>query len=74
VSPLTHGQYEILERALADRSRVAVVRRGIELVVVPERLRVVTGREVVDARHPTTGDSLMLYLDELDTVEPVPSR
>jgi len=72
--PFTHAQYEILERAIASGARVAIVRRGAELVVLPERLRVVTGREALDARHPSTGDRLTLFLDELDTVESVSAR
>jgi hypothetical protein len=74
VPPLTHTQYEVLEQAIASGLRIAVVRRGTEFVVVPERLRLVTGREVLDARHPSTGDRLTLFLDELDTVEPVSPR
>jgi hypothetical protein len=72
--PLTHAQYEVLEQAVASGHRIAVVRRGTEFVVVPEQLRVVTGREVLDARHPSTGERLTIFLDELDTVEPVPGR
>lgn len=72
--PLTPTQYDILERAIASGSRVAIARRGTEFVVLPERLRVVTGREALNARHPSTGDRLTLFLDELDTVEPVAAR
>jgi hypothetical protein len=72
VPQLTHEQYDALERAITDGRRIAVTRRGTEFVVVPERLRVASGREVIDATHPTTGDRLTLYLDELDTVEAVP--
>jgi hypothetical protein len=71
---MTHAQYEVLERAITGGHRVAIVRRGTELVVLPERLRVQTGREVLDARHPSTGDRLTVFLDELDTVESVPRR
>jgi hypothetical protein len=67
-------QYEVLEQAVAKGLRIAIARRGTEFVVVPERLRLVTGREVLDARHPSTGDRLTLFLDELDTVEPVSAR
>lgn len=74
MAQLTHDQYDALERAIADRRRIAVSRRGTEFVVVPDRLRVVQGREVIDATHPTTGDGLTLYLDELDTVDAVPER
>jgi hypothetical protein len=71
---LTHTQYEILERAIASGSRIVIVRRGTELVVLPERLRILTGREVIDARHPSTGDHLTLFLDEVEGVAAVPAR
>jgi hypothetical protein len=73
-SRLTHAQYEALERAITEGRRIVVTRRGTEFVVVPLKLRTVTGREVLDARHPTTGDSLTLVLDELDRLEPIPGR
>lgn len=71
---LTHAQYDALERAITDGRRIVVTRRGTEFVVVPLGLRTVTGREVLDARHPTTGDHLTLVLDELDRLEPISSR
>jgi len=73
---LSHVQYEVLERAIAHGHRIALTRHGggTDLVVMPERIRVVTGREALDARHPSTGDHLTVFLDELDTVEPVPVR
>jgi hypothetical protein len=74
IPSLTHAQYEALERAITDGRRIVVTRRGTEFVVVPLRLRTVTGREVLDARHPTTGDGLTLVLDELDRLEPIPDR
>jgi hypothetical protein len=72
--PLTHTQYEVLERAIVTGHRVVIVRRGAELVVLPQRLRIVTGREALDAQHPSTGDSLTVFLDELDGVELVQAR
>jgi hypothetical protein len=71
---LTHAQYDVLERAILTGRRVAIVRRGAELVVLPQRLRIVTGREALDAQHPSTGDPLTVFLDEIDTVEPVLAR
>ena len=68
---LTHQQYEQLERAVVDGRRIAVQRRGTEYVVVPARLAVRNGREVIEARNPTTGDHLTLYLDEVDAIEVV---
>jgi hypothetical protein len=31
----------------------------------------ISGREAVDATHPTTGDEITLYLDELESFEVV---
>lgn len=66
---LTTRQYDILERALTDGRRIVVMRRGTEFIVIPERLRLTGGRESIEARNPTTGDRLVLYLDEVDTIE-----
>jgi hypothetical protein len=66
-----HKQYDALERAILSGKRIAAYRRGTEFVVVPMRLRVIGGREAVDATHPTTGDSITLYLDELESFEVV---
>lgn len=69
---LSHKQYDALERAIAERRRIVVERRGTEFIVVPEHLRQVGGREAIEARHPTTGERLTLYVDELDVLEIVP--
>lgn len=71
VTQLTSAQYDALERAIADRRRLAVWRRGSELVVVVDRLRLSGGREALEAHHPTTGDRLTLYIDELEGIEVV---
>jgi len=63
--------YDRLERAIVDGKRLSFWRRGTEYTVIPERLRVVNSREVVIARHPSTGGRLELYIDELDAIEPV---
>lgn len=68
---LTHQQYEQLERAVVDGRRIAVHRRGTEYLVVPARLTIRNGREVIEASNPTTGDTLTLYLDEVDAIEVV---
>ncbi|HJQ53320.1 MAG TPA: hypothetical protein VJ825_05670 [Gemmatimonadaceae bacterium] len=67
----TSSEYDALERAILDGSKIAAYRRGTEFVVVPMRLRMISGREAVDATHPTTGDEITLYLDEMDTFEVV---
>jgi WYL domain len=68
---LTPDQFDRLERAVDEGRRISVVRRGHELVVVPIRLFVRGGREIVEARHPTTGDILSFRLDDVDSVEVV---
>ncbi len=65
---LSHQDYDALERAIRVGRRIVVWRAGIEYVVVPTELRLQSGREVIDAKRPT-GDSLMLYLDEIDSIE-----
>jgi hypothetical protein len=66
-----HQQYDLLERAIMNGKRISAYRRGTEYVVVPTRLRMISGREAVDATHPTTGDEITLYLDEMDSFEVV---
>ena len=35
------------------------------------RFRTREGRELIEARNPTTGHALMMYLDEIDAIEAV---
>ncbi|MCA0375197.1 MAG: hypothetical protein LCH84_05985 [Gemmatimonadetes bacterium] len=67
----TTAQYDALERAIIDGTRLRCMRRGTEFVVIPERLRVEGGREIIVARHPSTGSRLELVLDEIDALEVV---
>jgi hypothetical protein len=71
MAELNTRQYDALERAITDGRRIVVYRRGTEYVVVPTRLRTTAGREALEATHPTTGDGITLYLDEIDSVEVV---
>jgi hypothetical protein len=71
VGQLTVKQYDALERAIVDASRVAILRRGTEFLVIPERLVLEQGAEVIVARHPTTGARMTLRLDEVDRLEVV---
>jgi hypothetical protein len=68
---LTHEQYDELERAITRGQRIAVYRRGTEYVVVPSVLRMVEGREAIDAMHPTTGEHLRLFIDDVESIEVV---
>jgi len=63
------AQYDALERAITDGRRISVFRRGTEFLVIPERLVLRNRRECIEARHPTTGDHLTLWIDEADAVE-----
>ena len=72
MATFTTAQYDALERAITDGRRLAVRRAGKgEVVVVPKALRLIAGRERLDATHPTTGDRLDLYVDEIDGFEVV---
>jgi hypothetical protein len=71
VTQLNAAQYDALERAILDRRRLSVWRRGTEFMIVVDRLRVTGGREALEAHHPTTGDKLTLYIDELEGIEVV---
>jgi hypothetical protein len=74
MAQLTHDQYETLERAVMQGTRVALRSHGHgrrEYVVIPLALRVRDSREVVEAKNPTTGHDLTIFLDEIDAVEPV---
>lgn len=71
MAQLTVGQYDALELAIRSGRRVVVTRRGNEFIVVPERLVLRGGRECIEARHPTTGQPLVLWIDEADALEVV---
>ena len=68
---LSVAQYDLLERAIVDGTRVTIMRRGTEYVVIPERLRMEGGQEIIVARHPSTGHRLELVNDEIDSLESV---
>jgi hypothetical protein len=67
----TAADYNRLEAAIANGSRVLVMRQGSELVVVPRQLRMRGGRESVEAIHPATGELISFNLDEIEHLEVV---
>lgn len=69
---LSPAEYDRLERAVMDGRRIALVRQGREIVVRPLRLFLRDGHEVIEARHPTTGQLITSVIDDLDAVEIVP--
>jgi hypothetical protein len=71
VAQLTVAGYDALENAIRDGTRIAVRRRGTDFLVIPVRLVLREGREAIEARHPTTGQPLTLWVDEADSIEVV---
>ena len=69
MAQLTYEQYSRLETAVTRGQRIVIQRRGTEYVVIPLALSSRNGREVIEARNPTTGDAMSLFVDELDSLE-----
>jgi hypothetical protein len=67
----TNAHYDLVERAVARGTRIAVFRQGREFIVVPLVLASRNGREAIETRHPMTGHDLTIYLDEIERLEPV---
>jgi hypothetical protein len=63
---LTAEALDALERAVRERRRVALRRRGMEYVVVAERLNTGEREEVLEGRLPMTGEVLSFPLRELE--------
>jgi hypothetical protein len=73
MAQLTPQQYDILERALSKGTRVAIYRSGRrESIVIPLELRIRSGRESIEARNPTTGHQLTIYVDDIESLEALP--
>ena len=64
-------QYDALERAILDGRRVAIRRKGSEHMVLPRRIISDGPREAVEAVHPTTGERMTFWLDEIDSFDVV---
>jgi hypothetical protein len=71
MAQLTVAGYDALEDAIRDGIRITVRRRGTDFVVIPMRLLLRGRREAIEARHPTTGQPLTLWVDEADSIEVV---
>jgi hypothetical protein len=71
MAQLTVAGYDALENAVRDGIRITVRRRGTDFVVIPMRLVLRGRREAIEARHPTTGQPLTLWVDEADSIEVV---
>ena len=71
---LTHRQYDALESAITHGRRISVRRRGSEYVGIPKKLWAEGQREAMSLLHPTTGELITIYLDEIDRLEVVPGE
>lgn len=69
---LNHRQYDQLESAIVNGRRITIRRRGTEYVGIPKKLWSEGQREAVSILHPTTGEEITIYLDEIDRIEVVP--
>ena len=68
---LTHRQYDALESAITHGRRISIRRRGSEYVGIPKKLWSEGQREALSLLHPTTGEIITIYLDEIDQIEVV---
>lgn len=66
---MTPGQYDALERAISRGERIALRRRGGELVLIPLAIGQRNGKEFLEARQPTTGEPMSIPIDDIDAVE-----
>jgi hypothetical protein len=70
---LNHRQYDALESAITHGKRISIRRRGTEYVGVPKKLWMEGQREAVSILHPTTGEEITVYLDEIERLDVVPT-
>jgi hypothetical protein len=66
---LSPRDLDALERAIIRRTRVAIVRHGMETVVLPVRLLSRPGGEALEAVHPSTGESRVYSIADLESLE-----
>jgi hypothetical protein len=69
---LTPDALDALERAVRERRRVALRRRGTEYVVVAERLEMQERDDALQARLPMTGELLAFPLHDLESFAVLP--
>ena len=69
---LTPEALDALERAVRERRRVALKRRGTEYVVVAERLETSGRDDMLAGRLPMTGEVLTFKLRDLESFAVLP--
>lgn len=68
---MTAAQYDALERAIVNRSRVAIRLNGAEMVVIPEGIELKGGREMLLTQNPSSGLPLLVEIDDIERLEVV---
>ncbi|HJQ66870.1 MAG TPA: hypothetical protein VJ816_10850 [Gemmatimonadales bacterium] len=69
---LTPDALDALERAVRERRRIALRRRGTEYVVIAESLIAGDRDETLEARLPMTGELLQFQLRDLESFAVLP--
>ena len=69
---LTPDALDALERAVRERRRVALRRRGTDYVVVAERLETGQRDEILEGRLPMTGEIVAFPLRDIETFAVLP--
>jgi len=69
---LTPDALDALERAVRERRRVALRRRGTEYVVVAQRLETSGREDILVGRLPMTGEMLTFRLRDLESFAVLP--
>jgi hypothetical protein len=67
MAQFSSAQYDSLERSIRDGRRISIMRRGTEYLIVPLSIGQRSGREAIEARNPTTGDHLVIFIDDVDS-------
>jgi hypothetical protein len=67
MTQLSPAQFDELERAVRDGARVSVMRRGTEYLIIPLSIGLRSGREAIEARNPTTGDDMVIFVDDVES-------
>lgn len=68
---VTAAQYDALERAIVNRTRVAIRLNGAEMVVIPEAIRTQGGQELLQTQNPSSGLPLLVRIDDIERLEVV---
>jgi hypothetical protein len=72
MAQLTVKEYDQLERAIRDARRISIIRRGTEYIIIPLSIRMRMGKEAIEARNPTTGDDMVIFVEDLDSIAAMP--